>query len=209
MQGNEEIPAVPVKITIEPQSGDDTLRIQEALDEIGNLEPDENGFRGALLLKKGIYEIEGQLNINNSGVVLRGEGSGDIKEMWLEPSEKLTLEQLKDKISGANATVLIATGKTRRIFINIKGASAVKFEQGTLTRISDLYVPVGANSFNVVNSEKFNIGDKIVIQRIGNENWIQEIGMNQIPGDNITQWKPFNLEFEHKITDIDGTRIFL
>ncbi len=207
MQGKEDIPSLPVIMTLEPEPGDDTQRIQKALDEIGDLQPDENGMRGTLLLNKGIYEIEGQINISKSGVALRGQGSGDIKEMWLDPSEKLTLEELKNKVSSQNATVLIATGKSRRILINIKGLSGVELEQGTMTKITDMYVPVGANSFHVKDPETFSIGDKVIVQRIGNENWIQEIGMNQIPGDNITQWKAFDLDFEHTIVEIEENRI--
>src|SRR5207249_3828681 len=73
MGGGVELPDVPVKATIEPSSSskDDTDRIQKAIDQVSKASP------GALLLKRGTYRIGGQLKINSSGVVLRGEGDGE------------------------------------------------------------------------------------------------------------------------------------
>lgn len=73
--GGVAIPDVPTVRELSPQpSGDDTDRIQSALDAIGRRQPDENEFRGALLLKAGEYRVSRHLNIRHSGVVLRGEG---------------------------------------------------------------------------------------------------------------------------------------
>jgi len=52
--GEKAIPHVPVKITLEPSQGDDTKRIQDALDKLGTLPLDKSGFRGALLLQRGV-----------------------------------------------------------------------------------------------------------------------------------------------------------
>ncbi len=40
--------------------------------------PDAYGFRGAVLLKMGFYQLDKPLYIKASGVVLRGEGMSDI-----------------------------------------------------------------------------------------------------------------------------------
>ncbi len=216
----EPVPDVPVVMILEPEPGDDTDRIQEAIDELGSMTLNEDGFRGALLLKQGVYEIEGVLRVRDSGVVIRGEGQGDFKSFWLDPAKGYTLDELKDhledKIEDNQATVLIATGQERRLLINVGGSSGPEIDTDSAHEILDQYVPVGAYSFIIEATstwEDFNIGDKIMVERRGNQKWIEEIGMNQIPprddGRDIVQWSPFNLEFENVVVDIDGNRIWL
>ncbi|MCY4442880.1 MAG: hypothetical protein OXE53_22055, partial [Deltaproteobacteria bacterium] len=72
--GGIAIPQVPVKVVVEPGPGDDGERIQAAIDRVSRMEPDANGHRGAVLLRKGEYQVAGTLRIAAGGVVLRGEG---------------------------------------------------------------------------------------------------------------------------------------
>lgn len=212
-RGGEEVPVpipdVSVKITLEPQDGDDTERIQDAIDEVSNMPLDADGFRGAVLLTKGIYEVIGTLHINASGVVLQGEGQGDMKDFWLDPALDMTLDEFKQSLVDTDATVLIATGLERRYLIRVEGTGGAIPDFTTETEIFDNYVPVGANSFTVNNAENFNVGDSIIVERRGNEHWINYIKMDQIPDDggSITQWTPFNLQYEYVITAIDGNLI--
>lgn len=74
--GQRPLPNLAVVQTLSPTTGDNTSRIQQALDAIGNCTPDANGLRGALLLAPGRYTINGTLRINKRGVVLRGSGDG-------------------------------------------------------------------------------------------------------------------------------------
>ena len=74
MASEKPIPTIPVRVIVPVVKGDATLRIQSALDYVASLPIDANGFRGAVLLQKGSYEVFGQLRINASGVVLRGSG---------------------------------------------------------------------------------------------------------------------------------------
>jgi hypothetical protein len=97
MGGGVRLPDAPVKITIEPSDGDDGIRIQTALDEIGKLSPDAKGTRGAVLLKRGNYQIAGSLQIKQSGVILRGEGDDE------------------------KGTIITASGKAPRDSIRIAG----------------------------------------------------------------------------------------
>jgi len=212
MGGGVKLPSVPTKIALDPKPGDDTKRIQEAIDEVSSLQPDNRGFRGAVLLKKGIYEISGFLEISNSGVVLRGEGRGDFESLWLDPSYEYDLNEFKNFLKPVNATVLIATGEERRRLIRVRGESGPEIVDQSSSEIIDQYVPVGANSFRVEKPELFDVGDDIIIQRRGNTDWISEIGMDEItrPDDEDSptyQWDPFDLEFETSITAIDGNII--
>ena len=72
------IPYVPVKATVWPIAGDNSDKIQKVIDSVSVLPPDAYGFRGAILLKMGLYQLDKPLYIKASGVVLRGEGMSDI-----------------------------------------------------------------------------------------------------------------------------------
>jgi hypothetical protein len=189
MGGGVRLPDVPVKATVaaNPAGGDDTARIQKSIDEVSQLPPGKDGFRGAVLLKKGEYKIAGSVKISASGVVLRGEGQGE------------------------HDTVLIATGTAERALIEIHGAPP-KERKSTRQRITDNYVPVGARIFTVADASKFKPGDSVFVVRHGNAAWIHILGMDRIqerpghPGE-TKQWSPFDLAFDRVITAIDGNRI--
>src|SRR5688572_4426943 len=56
--GGVKIPELPVAITLSPEpNGDDGARIQAALDAVAQRPADARGWRGAVLLKRGIYRI--------------------------------------------------------------------------------------------------------------------------------------------------------
>jgi len=102
MQGGVALPEdIPVQVTLEPTGlDDDRDMIQNAIDQVSALTPDANGFRGTILLKKGIYRVNGSLIISTSGVILRGEG------------------QLPESMGG---TELVATAPIQHSFIKIEG----------------------------------------------------------------------------------------
>src|SRR5829696_2808376 len=56
--GDREIPNVPVVKTIQPTGTDEDYQIiQNAIAEVSKRETDKTGFKGAILLKKGLYRI--------------------------------------------------------------------------------------------------------------------------------------------------------
>ena len=76
-KGIELIPeGVANALTLSPIAGDDTAQIQAAINQVSALPLGTDGFRGAVLLQPGTYDINSQLEIRASGVVLRGSGSG-------------------------------------------------------------------------------------------------------------------------------------
>jgi hypothetical protein len=75
--GGVPLPAVPVVRTLSSVSGDDTASIQAAIDQVGALPVQANGYRGTLLLTAGVYDVAGTVRVNKSGVVLSGVGNGD------------------------------------------------------------------------------------------------------------------------------------
>ena len=183
--GGVPLPAVQARIAVEPAEGDDSARIQEAIDRVSLMPQNAEGIRGAVLLKRGRFEVGTLLAIRASGVVLRGEGQGE------------------------DGTVLYATGATRRDVLTAGG------DQGRLllparTTIADLFVPSGARSFHVEDASGFEVGDAVLVQRHGNDRWIHHLGMDQIverPGgspNETSQWTPFSLDFDRVITAIEG-----
>ena len=48
--------------------------IQQAIDKLSSMKPNKNGFRGAILLGSGDFNISKPLRISASGIVIRGEG---------------------------------------------------------------------------------------------------------------------------------------
>ena len=186
--GGVPLPQVETHVTVEPrQSGDDTERIQAAIDEVASLARDRHGIRGALLLKRGAYRVGGSLKIAASGVVLRGEGDGE------------------------DGTVLIATGKGQRALIRIEGEGGPQEVEGRRQAIVDAYVPVGARSFEVASSKGFVVGEQVVVHRPSAAEWIHAIGMDRIEMSHpdVKQWRPgtCDFRFDRMVTAIDGNVI--
>jgi hypothetical protein len=61
--GGITIPYVPVKATVWPIAGDNSDKIQKVIDSVSVLPPDAYGFRGAVLLKMGFYQLDKPLYI--------------------------------------------------------------------------------------------------------------------------------------------------
>lgn len=186
--GGVAIPYVANKKTLWPVQGDNSASIQAAIDSVSSLTPDGSGFRGAVLLKLGKYELEKPINIKTSGVVLRGEGNSDI------------------------GTILIGKiPKDRQVFgrgglVNISGPKAIAPQEETKQSITDRYVPVGSCSFNIVSAKAFKAGDKILVRRNGNQDWIKAIGEDSIAAGR-SKWSPFTITYDRVITEIKGNTI--
>jgi hypothetical protein len=184
--GDKAIPDVPVVKTISPVTdGSSEELIQSAIDEVAKKTPGKDGFRGAILLKKGTYKIPNNIRIETSGIVLRGEG---------------------------NDTRLVATSKKQVSLIAVSGKGNMTEIKGTRVKITDEYVPTGAFSFTVTSASGFAKGDKIVVLRPGTEQWIKDIRMDQIEARNGTrQWeaKDYDLPFERIITRVQGNKLFI
>jgi hypothetical protein len=186
--GGASIPYVAVKETVWPVLGDNSTNIQAAIDKVSALPLDASGFRGAVLLKMGMYELEKPVTIRASGVVLRGEGYSDI------------------------GTILIGKiPKDRQAYgrgglVNISGPKAITPLEETKQSITDKYVPVGACSFSIISAKAFKAGDRILVRRNGNQDWIKAIGEDSIAAGR-SRWRPFTITYDRVITEIKGNTI--
>ncbi len=183
--GWSDLPATPpVAITVAAAAGDSTARIQAAIDQVARLPLQPSGFRGAVQLAPGDFEIAGQLRIVASGVVLRGSGT-----------------------AGSSQSRLIATGTSTRDLIAIGDAAARRSYQGSKIAIADDRVPVGATSFAVTSTTGLAVGQAINVNWTGNQAWIDANGMDQL--DN--PWLPGQRQqnSDRIITRIEGNRVVL
>lgn len=173
---------VEAKAVLEPQPGDQTARVQAAIDSVAREPRGKDGFRGAVLLRAGIWEIASGLRIAESGVVLRGEGS-----------------------DGAKATILRATGTKEYDLISLRGHSGPRRDTGRRQRIVDASVPVGATAFRIADPSKLAVGNTIMVERPSTTEWIKALGMD----DPKTDWGAgyADVAWMREITAIDGDRI--
>jgi hypothetical protein len=180
--GGVRIPDLPVRETLTAVQGDCRQLIQDAIDRVSALAPDANGYRGAVLLKAGIYPVEGSLMISASGVVLRGEGNL------------------------VNGTVLIATQKTQYNLIVLQGSGSGYAEvSGSKVRIASAYVPTGTKIIEVATGHNFQAGDKVVVQKTPNDAWITVLNMAQY-GWTASAYKT---TYERQIVAVDGNQLTL
>jgi hypothetical protein len=189
--GGVALPTVPVREVIWPVNGDNTRHIQAAIDKVSSRAPDPAGFRGAVLLRAGYYRLAAALTIRESGVVLRGEGMGDI------------------------GTVLIGTGTGRAAggpgagpqsaLIVAGSTSGVTPLNGAAHTVTDDYVPVGSRTLRITSAKGFRPGDTVVVRRIGNQAWIDAVGMSG--NTPASRWRPFNVEWDRVVTDVQGDTI--
>ncbi len=180
-----------VQVTVFPEQGDDTQRIQAAIDLVEALEPDQDGFRGVVLLKAGHYSLSNLLLIRESGVVLRGEGQG------------------------LDGTVLHSNIRADHSVVSILGpGSYIKEVESTQTIVDD-YVPVGTYTLSVVDGSLFEVGDNVVITRTPNQVWIDTLGMDQETlcedKSDCSGWTPssYTIDHERVVTEISGNLVTL
>ena len=190
MGGGVSLPTdISIEAMVYPEEGDDTQRIQAAIDLVEALEPDQDGFRGVVLIKTGHYSLKNLLVIRESGVILRGEGQG------------------------LNGTVLHSNPRVNHSVISILGYGGIKKDLLSEQVIISDYVPVGSNSFDVEDASDFEVGEKIVVARTPNQVWIDELGMDQETlcggASGCNGWTPedYTIDHERIITAIAGNNI--
>ena len=188
MGGGVAIPTVPVKKEIAPSGGDDTAAIQAAIGQVSAM-PLVQGFRGAVLLKSGVFHCAKPITISQDGVVLRGSGAG------------------KD------GTVIEMTGAPHTA-LSIEGPK-VSFPKETAAStfpIADAYVPAGALSLSLQNAQGLAAGDPILIRWLRTAKWIRFMGMDTlVRRGNPQTWikNDSPVAMERKIRAIEGNRITL
>ncbi|KFC59383.1 DUF6298 domain-containing protein [Flavobacterium gilvum] len=186
MASEKTIPNLDNKIFVPKQEEDATQKIQAAIDYVSNLKPDKSGFRGAVLLDKGIFKISGTLYIKKSGVVLRGSGNTE------------------------NGTVLLGTGVKRESVIRILGADDKKL--GETLEIGNSYTPLGTQKIQLKNASKLKPSDEIIISKALTDNWIKELKMDDFGAETAwVGWKKndWDITWNRVVAKINGNEVTL
>lgn len=187
--GEESIPDVDVKITLNPVSGDNLAQIQAAIDQVEAMTPDANGIRGAVYLNPGEYEVSDRIYIRESGVVLRGAGNE------------------------ASGTRLIASSAMDYTLIIVQGSGGASTDNTTSKKLQGAYIPTGAKKIVVESDHSFAQGDRVMLQRKPNQAWISMLGMDvlSVSDPNDTDWTPsrYTLNYKRIVESVNGDTIFL
>src|SRR5688572_11831194 len=181
MGGGVALPDVPVKITVQPTGGeDDTAAIQAGIDQVAKRPPDQNGFRGAVLLAPGAFTCKDTLTLATSGVVLRGSGSGSGSGDGGTTIKMVGLRHGAITIGSQRGRQVDPGNEPRENSPATAPASAK-------TSITDAYVPAGTNAFTVANASGFAVGDRIAITRPTTKAWLHLLGMDTLKRDGKPQ----------------------
>ena len=159
--GGVRLPDPPAVATLGAKEGDNTPQIQAAIDAVSRREPDARGFRGAVLLRPGTYDVAGTLTITSGGVVLRGSGSSD------------------------SGTAIRLIGAPHR-FLEVHGSGALRVAAES-ARITNAYVPSGARAFHVDKAALYHAGDTVVVNHPVTAEWIHFMGMDTLVRDGKPQ----------------------
>src|ERR1017187_10537269 len=186
--GGASLPIVPARIFVRAGGGHDRERVQAAIDRVSAMPSDAGGFRGAVLLSRGVFAIDTGLRISSGGVVLRGSGSGE------------------------NGTVLDATGVSRRTLIEIAGQGQRTEVPGTRRAVTEDYVPVGATAVTVRDATGLHPGDRIMVLRPSSAAWISLLRMDQFQGWRAPErlhWLPGSrdIAWDRVVTAVEGKSI--
>lgn len=188
MGGGVALPdgVAPVAWTLDPSGDDDTAAIQAAIDAVSAL-PLVDGFRGAVLLHAGQFNISSPLRIAASGVVVSGVGSD----------------------SNSTVIALIDNGTGFAAF-EVSGSGSYITDH--TTAITDSYVPSGSKTITVADASGFAVGAKVLISRPVTRDWVHYLGMDTLVRNGMPQtWIPVG---HHITTDrtaqaINGNKITL
>ena len=180
----QDIPSVRNVVFVSWKPGDNTTRIQRAIDYVASLPPDISGFRGAVLLDKGEFSLSGSIRIATSGIVLRG----------------------MDKES----TILLKKGVDRGSLIYMEGENDLVIKD-TLQVLSN-YVPVNTKTLEVALGTSLKKGDRIMVTRPSGKEWIASLGCNIFGGGiSALGWKEgdMDLAWDRVVSDINGNLLTL
>ena len=153
-RSEQPVPDVDVAVFVSHKDGDNACRIQKAIDYVSSLKPNkQTGFRGAVLLDKGVFNISKSLRISTSGVVLRG--------------------------ADRNATVIRKQGVDRGAALYIEGDNDIRITDTIDVEAS--FIKAGSITLPLCNS-KLKQGDKVIILRPSTTEWIESLNCQSFGG---------------------------
>lgn len=179
---------IPIVQTLSPTTGDQTARIQAALDAVAARPAGADGYRGTLQLSAGTWLVLGTLRLTTSGVVLAGVGNDD------DPAANTILQR-----TGTSQAALIQAGNRDDQF-----ESEVA---GTRSQITNAKVQVGAQSFDVDHPEYYRVGDPVVVWQPSTQAWLDAVDRGGVSDSNY--WRPgeIDIRYHRYVTAISGNTL--
>ncbi|NVB41453.1 peptidoglycan-binding protein [Pseudenhygromyxa sp. WMMC2535] len=190
-RGELELPTLPVVLELGPSGADDTEAIQAAIDTVAAMPLDGDGHRGAILLAPGEYTISGTVNLDASGVVLRGSGRGE------DPDEDTILRAVGDTPHQRDVLV-VGSGNHDRWTPEI---------EGTRSDVTTELVAVGDFELEVAEPEHFAVGDHVVLVHPCTDAWLAAIDYGGTEDEDPWAEDSHPLVFVREIMAIDGATL--
>ena len=187
-QCEQAIPNAPVKVYVSCETGDQSARIQKALDYVARQKMDKKtGLRGAVLLAPGTYHLSKALRISASGVVLRG--------------------------SDRQKTVLLKEGVDRGAVVYVEGQDN---RQITDTLAITGSVALGNKQLSLSGKalSQIKAGTEVVVYRPSTQSWINKLQCASFGGGKdmgYWGWHPgeADVEWSRTVTHVQGNQVTL
>lgn len=173
-----------VYVSSHTAAGNGNAALQQAIDYVAALKPDNNGHRGTVLLGEGTFLIDKPLRISTSGIVIRG--------------------------CGRNKTVITKAGVDRGALLYIEGG--VKMTGGETIDIADSKVMAGSKVLTLKTAGNIKAGDRIRIVRPSTKEWIASLKCDDYGGGlDYTGWKETDIDitWDRTVVSIEGNRIII
>lgn len=194
--GVDDLQSLPSVTVAAGDSTNHTALIQHAIDTVSGYPLTTNGYRGVIQISEGSYTLTNALNINTSGIILRG--------------------------GSETGTVLVLRTKQKISAIYVKGTGEAEINTSSIVSVTADYVPCGETHIPVTDSSSFKIGDSVILHHAHNQQWIEKLGMDQISPnwqkqsdgsmENVTvQWSATDYVYSYlrEIGDIQGNTLIL
>ena len=136
---DKDIPLVRNVVEVSWKEGDNSARIQKAIDYVSSLKVQKDGFRGAVLLGEGCFELTESLRLTSSGGVLRGKNK--------------------------TKTLLQKKGVERGAIVYIEGGRTINCNNAIFVESS--YVPLNSMTLALANTDKLKVGERFRVVQIG------------------------------------------
>ncbi len=171
------------KETIWPVAGDNTANVQAAIDKVSALPADKSGFRGAVLLRAGYYKMATPVRSRPAAWCCAARAWAIPAPFSLARERAAAAPALRWRPAPAAPPARCrrqgrGPGGGQPTLIKIAGASGWVTKDETKQPVADDYVPVGSRTIRVASARGFKAGDTVIVRRIGNQDWIDAMGMN-------------------------------
>ena len=150
--------------TLYPPVIDAVALIRDAIASLATAPLDINGFRGTILLKKGIWNLASTVYVNVGGIIIQGEGNGD------DP---------------ATSTVLRINGNSAQSSAFYVGTNAIDWYAANSIQIPIITPLVGLSAFKFQVSDvaRFLVGQSILIVYPANQAWLNSVNRGDTYSD--------------------------